>query len=111
MTSSMSADGKNTLFDTRQAGLATIFAQTRKSTIDRADMAKQAEKLQDGIASLVLNLIETIIEILERQAFRRFNNSTLSEQEIERLGISFQQMRHQLLEVASKFNYQPKSLE
>lgn len=98
--------------NTSTAGAATLLATRLKSTAtSQKDRAQQAEKLQDGIASLALNLIETIIEILERQAFRRFSSGTLTDREIERLGISFSQMRNQLLEVAAKFNYQPKTLK
>jgi len=105
----LNSDGNES--NSSAAGAATLLATRLKSTAtSQADRVQQAEKLQDGIASLALNLIETIIEILERQAIRRFSSGTLTDREIERLGISFSQMRNQLLEVAAKFNYQPKSL-
>ena len=75
--------------------------------IDRSE----AGKLQDGVASLVINLVETVIEVLERQAFRRFSSGTLTDNEIEKLGIAFEQMRERVVEAASHFNYQPKGLE
>ena len=76
-----------------------------------SDPKQQAEKLQNGLASLVMNLVETIIEVLERQAFRRFNAGTLTDEEIERLGVAFTQMRERMSEMASKFDYQPRALE
>ncbi|HZT34832.1 MAG TPA: gas vesicle protein K [Nitrososphaera sp.] len=79
----------------------------QRKGIDRSE----AIKVQDGVASLVINLVETVIEVLERQAFRRFNSGTLTDNEVEKLGSAFEQMRERVVEVASHFNHQPKGLE
>lgn len=91
--------------------LALLGAGRNNDASHTTNPVKQAEDLQCGIASLVLNLVETVIEILERQAFRKFNAGSLTEQEVERLGIAFAQMRERMAEVASKFDYQPRALE
>ena len=74
-------------------------------------LIEQADKLQNGIASLVLNLVETIISVLERQALRRFSSGSLTEQEVERLGSAFAHMRERMTEVADRFGYEPKGIE
>lgn len=92
------------------SNVLTLLAGRRgQSSSD--DITKQADNLQHGLASLVLNLVETIIEVLERQAFGRFSSGTLTEGEIERLGIAFARMRERMAEMAAKFDYQPKALE
>jgi len=47
------------------------------------------ENVRNGLAQLVLTLVELIRELLERQALRRIEAGTLTEEEIERLGQTF----------------------
>ena len=44
------------------------------------------EKLERGLAQLVLTLIELLRQLMERQAVRRVDAGDLTDEEIERLG-------------------------
>jgi hypothetical protein len=44
------------------------------------------EKLERGLAQLVLTLIELLRQLMERQAIRRVDAGDLTDEEIERLG-------------------------
>src|SRR5439155_4939779 len=44
------------------------------------------EKVERGLAQLVLTLIELLRQLMERQALRRMEQGTLTDDEIERLG-------------------------
>lgn len=68
------------------------------------------EKLQKGLTKLVLTIVELLRQILERQAQRRIAQGTLTSQEIERLGVSFMQIKQRLDEVAGKFDLKPEEL-
>jgi len=49
----------------------------------------EPENVRNGLAQLVLTLVELIRELLERQALRRIDGGSLSAEEIERLGLTF----------------------
>lgn len=68
------------------------------------------EKLQHGLAKLILTLVQTLTDILERRAMRRIGSGTLTEHEVERLGLAFMQMRERTASIASKFGLQPEEL-
>jgi hypothetical protein len=57
------------------------------------------EKLDVGLARLVMTLIELLRRVLEHQAIRRLDAGTLSEEEEERLGMAFLRLRDRMLEL------------
>jgi hypothetical protein len=69
-----------------------------------------AEKLQHGLAKLVMTLVQTITDILERQAMRRVESGTLTGEEVERLGLAFMQIRDRMADIAGKFGLRPEEL-
>jgi len=69
-----------------------------------------AEKLQHGLAKLVLTLVQTITDILEKQAMRRVESGTLTSAEVERLGLAFMQIRDRMADISEKFGLKPEEL-
>ena len=65
--------------------------------------ASDRENLEQGLAKLVLTLVQTITEVLERQAVRKVESGKLTAVEVERLGVAFMQIRNRTSEIASKF--------
>ena len=49
-------------------------------------IAADADSVENGLAKLVMSIIELVRRLLERQALRRMDNGNLSDEEIERLG-------------------------
>lgn len=68
------------------------------------------EKLEAGLAKLVLALIEFLRRVLEHQAVRRLEAGTLSAQEEERLGIAFLRMRDRMDELRETFGLEEEDL-
>ncbi|MGA9520246.1 MAG: gas vesicle protein K [Myxococcaceae bacterium] len=64
-------------------------ARTSRLELDEANA-------QAGLAQLVLALVELIRQLLERQALRRIEGGSLSEEEIERLGVTFLRLQEQM---------------
>jgi len=52
--------------------------------------------LKDGLLGLVVALVEIIQELLERQALRRMESGSLSDHEIERLGLALSELTEAL---------------
>ena len=61
------------------------------------------DEVQHALAKLVLTLIEFIRRLLERQAIRRMEGGTLSEAEIERMGLALMQLEEQLGVLKAQF--------
>lgn len=47
------------------------------------------ERLEKGLAQLVLTVVELLRQLMERQAIRRIEGGSLSAEEVERLGRTF----------------------
>ncbi len=68
------------------------------------------EKLEKGLAQLVLTLIELLRQLMERQALRRIEGGTLSEEEIERLGQTFMKLAQRMEELKREFGLEDEDL-
>lgn len=68
------------------------------------------EDVHRSVARLVLSLLEFIRKLLERQAIRRMDAGTLTEFEIERVGLSLMQLEKTLHGMAKRFGLRPEEL-
>jgi hypothetical protein len=69
------------------------------------------EKLQKGLAKIVLVVVELLRQILERQAQRKIQSGSLSVEEVERLGLAFMQMKEKMGYISEEFGLQPNELD
>ena len=69
-----------------------------------------SDKVQNGLAQLVLAIINMLHELLERQAIRRMEANQLTEEEIERLGTTLMKQAHQLDQLREAFGLKPDDL-
>jgi hypothetical protein len=61
------------------------------------------KSVERDLARLVLSVIELLRKLLERQAVRRVENGTLSEEEIERLGETLLKLESRMGELKAAF--------
>jgi hypothetical protein len=61
------------------------------------------EKVERDLARLVLGVVELLRQLLERQAVRRVESGTLSEDEIERLGETLLKLETRMRELKAAF--------
>ncbi|MGH2640036.1 MAG: gas vesicle protein K, partial [Rhabdochlamydiaceae bacterium] len=68
------------------------------------------KKLSNGFAKLVLTIMETLKQLMEKQARHRIKDGSLDDDEIERLGNAFIQLNGKISEIAKLFNLEQKDL-
>jgi len=61
------------------------------------------DAVENGLAKLVLSIIELIRRLLEKQALRRMDTGNLTEQEIERLGAALMKLEEKMEELKRVF--------
>jgi hypothetical protein len=61
------------------------------------------EVVENGLAKLVLSIVELIRRLLEKQALRRMETGNLTEAEIERLGSALMKLEEKMEELKKVF--------
>lgn len=68
------------------------------------------EGVQQGLAKLVLTLIELLRRLMENQAMRRIENGTVDDADIEKLGEAFMNLELKMIELRDAFNLTEEDL-
>ena len=68
------------------------------------------ERVEQGLAKLVLTLIELLRRLLEKQALRRIEAGTLTPEEIERMGVTFLRLEQKMGELRAHFGLSQEDL-
>ncbi len=64
------------------------------------------ENAADDLVKLVLALVETVRQLMERQAIRRVDSGALSDDETERLGLTLLRLEERMAELKEHFGMQ-----
>jgi Gas vesicle protein K len=68
------------------------------------------ERVEQGLAQLVLTLVELLRQLMERQALRRMDEGNLTEDQIERLGETFMKLERRMEELKREFGLEDRDL-
>jgi hypothetical protein len=68
------------------------------------------EKVEQGLARLVLTVIELLRRVLEHQAVRRMDGGTLTDEQIERLGLALLRLNERMGELKQTFGLTDEDL-
>jgi gas vesicle protein GvpK len=68
------------------------------------------EDVKRSVLKLVLTLVEMIRQLLERQAIRRMENGTLTEDETESVGLALMRLHETVHDLAKQFDIDPNEL-
>jgi hypothetical protein len=91
--------------------LATVVAELEHvsgALPSRIDVDQEGVEL--GLAKLVLTLVEFLRQLLVRQAVRRMEGGSLSDEEVERVGLALMKLEEKVHELAEQFGLRPSHL-
>ena len=115
--------GKRTAPARRRKARARVVARTGALTVTEVaeleDLRRELERtaaasaplrwnadpddVQRSVAQLVLTLVEFIRKLLERQAIRRMEAGTLTDQQTEDVGLALMKLEETVRDIAAKF--------
>jgi hypothetical protein len=87
------------------AELEELRRELERAASDRSPLRWNAdpEEVQRSVAQLVLTLVEFIRRLLERQAIRRMEAGTLTDDQTEDIGRALMKLEETVREIAAKF--------
>jgi len=68
------------------------------------------ERVERGLAQLVLTLVELLRQLMERQALRRMEQGSLTDEQLERLGETFLKLEQRMEELKREFGLEDRDL-
>ncbi len=96
-----------------------FYAGSANEIIEELEKIKQGtqgrinatpENVESGLAKLVLTLIELIRKLIEKQAMRRIDGDSLTDDQIENLGETLMKLENKMDELKKIFNLTEKDL-
>src|SRR5256885_17249675 len=68
------------------------------------------EDVSRGLAQLVMTVVELLRQLMERQAIRRMDSGALTDEQIERLGLTFMRLEERMNELKEHFQLTDEDL-
>ncbi|WFF01768.1 gas vesicle protein K [Micromonospora sp. WMMD964] len=81
----------------------------RVTPLDRR-IAVDRDSVERGLASLVLTIVELLRQLMERQALRRVDLGDLTEEQVERIGVTLMALEEQMVGLREHFGLAPEDL-
>lgn len=73
-------------------------------------ISADSEAVENGLAKLVLSIVELVRRLLEKQALRRMDAGNLTDEEIERLGSALMKLEEKMAELKRAFGLSDEEL-
>ena len=91
---------------------AARFAEELRRTADALPerINVDAQSVEQGLAKLVLTLIELVRRLLEKQAVRRMEGGDLSPEQVEELGLALMKLEEKMGELKAQFGLEDEDL-
>jgi Gas vesicle protein K len=90
-----------------QTGQAERAGQRVRFRLDADDDPRAAER---GLAALVLTIVELLRQLMERQALRRVDDGTVTDEQAERIGYTLMRLEERMNELLDEFGLEPEDL-
>ena len=90
---------------------APAGVEARTPTVaSRLRLELDPDKVKNGLGQLVLTLVKLVHELLERQAIRRIDSGSLTEDQIERLGLTLMRQAQEIERLRKEFGLEEGDL-
>jgi phage shock protein A len=99
---------KNSNLETQELTGSLRLSDAAEGLSGRVDCSP--ENIEQSLAKLVLSLIELLRQLLERQAIRRMQGGSLSDEQVEQMGEALMKLETKINELARHFNLTPADL-
>jgi hypothetical protein len=76
----------------------------------RLDAGDDPQATERGLACLVLTVVELLRELMERQALRRVEEGTVTDEQAERLGYTLMRLDERMNELVEEFGLEREDL-
>ncbi len=95
-----------------EAGIDAIREEISRhaQSLGKARWNADPDDVRRSVVKLVLTLIEFVRQLLERQALRRMEHETLTQEQIEALGLALMRLEETVQEIAEHFDIPPGEL-
>ena len=92
--------------------IAKLEQEIRKAeaNIPKIIDAESPKKAEQGIAKLVLTLVELLRRLMEREVMRRMQRGSLTNVEIQKLGLTFKALEKKMQELKAVFGIEDEEL-
>jgi hypothetical protein len=69
------------------------------------------DRVERGLGQLVLTVVELVRQLLERQALRRVEAGSLTDEEVERLGLALMRLEERMERLKEEFGLEDRDVE
>jgi len=90
--------------------MAHMSSNENKPALPQSRVDCTPENIEQGLARLVLSLIELLRQLLERQAIRRMEGGSLTNNQVEDMGAALMKLEAKIHELAEHFGLSPADL-
>jgi hypothetical protein len=89
----------------RQARLVDATRPAEDSPrVGRRRIQTDAENVERDLTKLVLTIVELVRQLVERQCLRRFDQGDLSDDQVERIGLTLMRLEEAMTELCERFD-------
>ncbi len=94
-----------------ESRLAVLEGGVEKAAVPLPRIEMEESKPERGLAKLVLTVVDLVRKLMEKQAIRRMDGGSLTEEEIERLGNTFAKLEERMEDLKRVFGLEGEELE
>jgi hypothetical protein len=94
----------------KRAELAALRDEVVRKAAGARRWNARPEDVQKSVAQLVLSLVEFLRRLLERQAIRRMDARTLTDAQVEEIGLALMKLEEAVRDIAARFGLEPEDL-